>query len=86
MAGSKGMTAGSGAMVGTAAVLVVVAVVVVTTVVADAEGRVRQRLCVPSPPSPGVQGRDGAPGSKLKVLSRVRGQSKPHLHTPSVCR
>lgn len=34
----------------------------------------------------GDQGREGSPGSKLKVLSRLSGQSRPHLHTPSVCR
>lgn len=34
----------------------------------------------------GDQGRDRAAASKLNVFSRLRGQSRPHLHTPSVCR
>uniref|UniRef100_A0A6B0V0R8 Uncharacterized protein n=1 Tax=Ixodes ricinus TaxID=34613 RepID=A0A6B0V0R8_IXORI len=77
-------TVGGGTTAGGVA-LVVVMVVVVTTA---APGSVRHGLCEGRPvaSSPGDQGSDGAAGSKLKVLSRARGQSRPHLHTPSVCR
>lgn len=34
----------------------------------------------------GDQGWETAAASKLNVFSRLRGQSRPHLHTPSVCR
>lgn len=78
-------TVGGGTTAGGVVLVVVVVVVVVTTA---AIGSVRQGLCegCPVASSPGDQGSDGAAGSKLKVLSRARGQSRPHLHTPSVCR
>lgn len=34
----------------------------------------------------GDQGWETAAASKLNVFSRLRGQSRPHLQTPSVCR
>lgn len=79
---------------GQAALLLVVVLVVVAVVVV-----VRAATADAAPPwggtlhlllllllAMGDQGWETAAASKLNVFSRLRGQSRPHLQTPSVCR